>query len=169
VITGLINAARKTLVLQFLAYGTHERKGGAYTVIDDAIRAAARRGVKVRLIVADWTKGSQAEESVKDLSQEPNVAVSFTSIPEWTGGYISFARVEHCKYIVADEERFWLGTSNCEKGYFYGTRNMGITGTNATLARRLAAIFAKSWESPYREPVVDGTTYAPRFHGERTP
>jgi phosphatidylserine/phosphatidylglycerophosphate/cardiolipin synthase-like enzyme len=169
VILGIIEGARAKLVLQFLAYATHERKGGAYTVIDDAIRRAARRGVKVRMIVADWSKGGAAEASLKSLSKEPNVEVAFTCIPEWSGGYVPFSRVEHCKFIVADAERFWLGTSNCEKGYFYGTRNLGIVGIERRLARRLVSIFEKSWESPYKEPVVDGTVYVPRTHGERAP
>ncbi|MBK7256765.1 MAG: phospholipase [Ignavibacteriae bacterium] len=168
-ILGVIDGARSGLVLQFLAYGTHERKGGPYTVIDDAIRRAARRGVKVRMIVSDWMKGSASEADVKSLSKEPNVEVAFTCIPEWAGGYIPFARVEHCKFIVADTTGFWLGTSNCEKGYFYGSRNLGIVGANRTLAQRLAAIFEKSWQSPYKESVVDGTVYPPRVHGERAP
>lgn len=168
-ILGVIDGARSGLVLQFLAYGTHERRGGPYTVIDDAIRRAARRGVKVRMIVSDWMKGGPSEADLKSLSKEPNVEVAFTCIPEWAGGYIPFARVEHCKFIVADATGFWLGTSNCEKGYFYGSRNLGIVGANRTLAQRLAAVFETSWRSPYKESVVDGTVYPPRIHGERAP
>jgi phosphatidylserine/phosphatidylglycerophosphate/cardiolipin synthase-like enzyme len=168
-IVRLIDGAKRRLALQFLAYGTHERKGGAYTVIDGAIRRAAQRGVKVRMIVADWSKASAAEASLKELSEEPNVELMYSCIPAWYGGYVSFARVEHCKFIVADGERFWLGTSNCEKGYFYGSRNLGLICVNATLALRLEGIFGRSWGSPYTERIDTATTYVPRKHGEQAP
>jgi phosphatidylserine/phosphatidylglycerophosphate/cardiolipin synthase-like enzyme len=166
-IVDLIDGATKTLTLQFLSYSPLERRGGSYTVIDDAIRRAAARGAKVRMIVSDWEKGSPAVRSLKDLSKVPNLEVAFTSIPEWAGGYISFARVEHCKYIVADDSKFWLGTCNCEKSYFYSTRNLGVVCTSPTLAGRLSKIFLKSWDSPYKELVRADGEYKTREHGEK--
>jgi phosphatidylserine/phosphatidylglycerophosphate/cardiolipin synthase-like enzyme len=166
-IVDLINGAQKTVTLQFLSYSPLERRGGTYSVVDDAIRSAGKRGVKVRMIVSDWEKGSPALRLLKELSAIPNIEVAFTSIPEWSGGYISFARVEHCKFIVADGEKFWLGTSNCEKSYFYSTRNLGVVCTSRHLAGRLADIFQKSWASPYKELITEKGEYAPREHGER--
>jgi phosphatidylserine/phosphatidylglycerophosphate/cardiolipin synthase-like enzyme len=166
-IVDLIASARKTLTLQFLSYSPLERRGGTYTAIDNAIRNAARRGVKVRMIVSDWEKGSPAVRSLKELCAIPNIEVAFTSIPEWSEGYVSFARVEHCKFIVADAEKFWLGTSNCERSYFYATRNLGVTCTSARLAGMLARIFQKSWDSPYKQLIAEKGEYAPREHGER--
>jgi phosphatidylserine/phosphatidylglycerophosphate/cardiolipin synthase-like enzyme len=96
-IVNLIDGANKTLKLQFLTYSTLERRGEMYTVIDDAIWRAAKRGVKVKMIVSDWEKGSLAVKALKEMSAVPNIEVAFTVIPEWSGGYISFARVEHCK------------------------------------------------------------------------
>jgi phosphatidylserine/phosphatidylglycerophosphate/cardiolipin synthase-like enzyme len=166
-IVGVIDGSQRNLTLQFLSYSPYERRGGKYTVIDDAIRRAARRGVKVRMIVSDWEKGSPAVAALKELANMPNIEVAFTAIPEWSGGYISFARVEHCKYIVADESKFWLGTSNCEKSYFYNTRNMGIVCSSPTLSATLAKIFLKSWNSPYKELITQNGEYTPREHGER--
>ncbi len=166
-IVHLINAAKHTLTLQFLSYSTRVWKGGTYSVIDDAIRSAAKRGVKVRMIVSDWEKGSETKNGLKDLSALQNIEIAFTAIPEWSGGYISYARVEHLKYIVADDTTFWLGTANCEKSYFYSTRNLGIVGTSAALAGRLSKIFDKSWNSPYKELITPEGKYEPREHGER--
>jgi phosphatidylserine/phosphatidylglycerophosphate/cardiolipin synthase-like enzyme len=166
-IVQVINDARQTLTLQFLSYSPLERRGGTYEVIDNAIRNAARRGVNVRMIVSDWEKGSPAVRTLKELAAIPNIQVAFTSIPEWSGGYVSFARVEHCKYVVADGERFWLGTSNCEKSYFYSTRNLGITGRSISLALTLKRIFDKSWNSQYKELITQDGDYKPREHGER--
>jgi len=163
----LIDGARRSLSLQFLSYSPLERQGGRYAAIDDALRRAGKRGVQVRLIVADWEKGSPAVAALKELAALPNVEVAFTAIPEWSGGYIPFARVEHCKYVVADGEKFWLGTGNCEKSYFYAARNLGIVGTSPYLAGALARIFLKSWNSPYKERITPSGEYAPREHGER--
>lgn len=166
-ILNLIDGAKRTLMLQFLSYSTRVWGGGTYTVIDGAIRNAAARGVKVRMIVSDWEKGSASVSILRDLGALPNIEVAFTAIPEWSGGYISYARVEHCKYIVADDTAFWLGTANCEKSYFYTTRNLGITGTSPFLTGTLSKIFLKSWNSPYKELITQQGDYKPREHGEK--
>ncbi len=166
-ILDLINGAKQTLTLQFLSYSTRVWGGGTYTVIDEAIRSAAKRGVNVRMIISDWEKGSPSVNILKELSALPNIEVAFTAIPEWSGGYISYARVEHCKYIVADDTTFWLGTANCEKSYFYTTRNLGVVGKSPVLAGTLSRIFLKSWNSPYKEEITQNGDYKPREHGEK--
>ena len=166
-ILDLISDAKRTLTLQFLSYSTRVWGGGTYTTIDDAIRNAAKRGVKVQMIVSDWEKGSSSVNTLKELSALPNIEVAFTAIPEWSGGYISYARVEHCKYIVADDTTFWLGTANCEKSYFYTTRNLGVVGKSPFLAGTLSKIFLKSWNSPYKELITQQGEYKPREHGEK--
>jgi phosphatidylserine/phosphatidylglycerophosphate/cardiolipin synthase-like enzyme len=166
-IVQLINGAQHTLTLQFLSYSTFERGGGTYFAIDGAIRNAAQRGVKVRMIISDWEKGSPGVRALKELSSIHNIEVAFTSIPEWSGGYISFARVEHCKYVVADQTSFWLGSSNCEKSYYYSTRNLGVVCTSLSLAKTLARIFLKSWDSPYKELITQTGEYKTREHGEK--
>jgi len=166
-IVGVIHAAKRMLTLQFLTYTTRVWGGGSYNVIDNAIRDAAKRGVTVRMIVSDWGKGTPTVGVLKALAAVPNIEVAFTAIPEWSGGYIPFARVEHCKYVVADDTTFWLGTANCEKSYYYTTRNLGITGTSPFLAGTLSRIFMKSWESTYKERITEEGTYLPREHGER--
>jgi phosphatidylserine/phosphatidylglycerophosphate/cardiolipin synthase-like enzyme len=166
-IVDLIDGAQRSVTLQFLSYSVSDRSSGRYSVIDDALRRAAKRGAKVRMIVSDWDKGTMAVQALKDLSALPNIEVAFTAIPEWSGGYIPYARVEHCKYIVADEARFWLGTSNCAKDYFYSSRNLGIVGRSRSLAGTLSQVFEKSWTSPYQERITRTGEYAPREHGEK--
>ena len=166
-IVELVDGSQRSLSLQFLSYSPADRQGDRYAEIDDALRRAAKRGVKVRMIVSDWEKGSSAVAALKDLAEVPNIEVAFTAIPEWSGGYIPFARVEHCKYIVADGAKFWLGTSNCEKSYFYGSRNLGIVCTSPNLAGALSNIFLKSWNSPYKELITKSGEYPPREHGEK--
>jgi phosphatidylserine/phosphatidylglycerophosphate/cardiolipin synthase-like enzyme len=160
----LVAEATREVFLQFLSYGVRSRDGTRWTLLDDALRAAAARGVDVRLVVADWGKGTPAEEAVKELAGVPGIRVRYSVIPEWSGGYVSYARVEHCKYILADGTRFWLGTSNAEKSYFHTSRNLGIVARSAQLGGRLRDFFLRGWDSPYGEPLVPGRTYAPRKH-----
>ena len=166
-IVRLIDDAQEGVSLQFLTYDTRSRGGSDYTVLDNALRRAAARNVKVRLLVADWEKGTASETSLKELAKVPNVEVKFSDIPEWSGGYVSFARVEHCKFIIADSSAFWLGTANAEKSYFYATRNVGVVARNAKLAATMQRIFFKSWDGPYTERVEPGKTYTRREHGEK--
>lgn len=164
----LIDGAKTEVFLQFLGYGTIARDKSLYTTLDDALRRAAERGVTVRMIVADWEKGTPAEASLKELSQVKNIEVKFSVIPEWSGGYISFARVEHCKFIVADSHTFWLGTSNAEKSYFYNARNVGVVGKSTLFAERLRQVFMKGWNGPYTELIHADAVYEKREHGERS-
>ena len=163
-IVRLIDDAKTELCLQFLGYDTRGRDKSEYRILDDAIRRAAQRHVRVRLIVADWEKGTPGEKALKELSSVPNVEVRFSVIPAWSGGYVSFARVEHCKFIVADSSAFWLGTSNAEKSYFYNTRGVGVVVKNTKLAALLRRVFLKSWESEYAEPVKPDGKYTRRKH-----
>jgi len=163
-IVRLLDGAQREIALQFLSYSPRSRNGGSEDPLDGALRRAAARNVRVRLLVADWQKGSRAEAALKELAQVPNIEVCFSVIPEWSGGYISYARVEHCKYILVDREAFWLGTSNAARSYFHTSRNAGMTVRSAPLAGRLLKIFNKSWESPYAERIDPGASYEPRRH-----
>jgi phosphatidylserine/phosphatidylglycerophosphate/cardiolipin synthase-like enzyme len=166
-IVRLIDGAKMEVLLQFLTYTPLTYGKGTYTVLNDALFRAARRGVRVRLIVSDWEKNPRQVEQLKQLSNEPNVEVKFSSIPDLPSRYISFARVEHCKYVVVDSSSCWLGTSNAEKSYFYNTRNVGVVVWNSRIAGFLKRIFAKDWNGPYTELVRSEGEYSTREHGEK--
>jgi phospholipase D3/4 len=99
-------------------------------------------------------------------SESMNEGFRATSL-ELSGGYIPFARVEHCMVIVTDGGKFWLGTSNCEKSHFYATRGLGVLCTSTRLAESLSGIFQKSWDRPYKELTTEKGEFALREHGER--
>ncbi|MHB1050299.1 MAG: phospholipase D-like domain-containing protein [Bacteroidota bacterium] len=166
-IMSTIARVQNELRLQFLSYTSYSRNGDYYPAIDSSIRAAARRGVHVKLMVADWGKGRRSEKYLKELSALPNIEVRYACVPEWSGGYISYARVEHCKIITADDQTFWLGTSNAEKNYFHGSRNLGIVISNKKLTRQVNAKFDRSWESPASERITVQSSFLPREYGER--
>ncbi|MES2642271.1 MAG: phospholipase D-like domain-containing protein [Myxococcota bacterium] len=159
---GAIEGARTRIRLQALSY---ERVGYdkiEWKALDDALRAAANRGVKVELIVADWSKSGDKLASVKALMGVPGVTVKFAAIPEASTGFVSFARVVHSKYVTVDGQWSWIGTSNLSRDYFYGSRNVGIVARGAPLATQLDGYFDTLWTSAYVE-VVDParTDYSP--------
>jgi phosphatidylserine/phosphatidylglycerophosphate/cardiolipin synthase-like enzyme len=180
VLVGRLNAARHEIVAQFLSYGVggaprapaaggSAGSGNADSTLQKTLLAAAARGVKVKLIVSDWEIGGRGEPDLRALASTPGIEVRISQVPDWSGGYIPFARVEHCKYMVADSSWLWLGTSNWEPSYFTATRNLGITVHHGPLARRARGIFETSWNAPSATVFNAGVTLAKRVHAETPP
>jgi phosphatidylserine/phosphatidylglycerophosphate/cardiolipin synthase-like enzyme len=168
VLVGRLNAAQHEIVAQFLSYGVGGR-GSADSTLHKALLAAAARGVHVKLIVSDWEIGGRGEPDLRALATTPGIEVRISQVPDWSRGYIPFARVEHCKYMVADSSWLWLGTSNWEPSYFLATRNLAITVHHAPLARRARGIFETSWNAPSAVALTAGVTLAKRVHAETPP
>ena len=165
-IVAMIDNAKSEVMCQFLTYSPVARGKSFYHVLDNALRRAAVRGLKVKMIVADWSKSHPTVDFLKSLSLVPNIQIKFNSIPEWSGGYIPFARVEHCKFLIIDSSACWIGTSNWEKSYFYTSRNLGIAVKNQIITKTLRGIFYKSWDGSYTELIKPEVEYIPRKHGE---
>lgn len=166
-IVGLIGSATSDVMCQFLTYSTSTYGHGTYATLDSALRSAASRGVKVRMIVSDWSIGKPIGDELKSLAGVPNIEVKYSAIPDWSGGYISFARVEHCKYLVIDSSRSWIGTANWEKSYFYNTRNVGVVVEDEPISSRLRRIFLMDWDGPYTHSILPSGEYTGRIHGEK--
>ena len=168
VLVARLNAARHEIVAQALSYGVGGR-GNADSTLHQALIAAAGRGVKVKLIFSDWEIGGRGEADLRALAATPGIEVKVSQVPEWSHGYIPFARVEHCKYMVADSTWLWLGTSNWEPSYFLATRNLAITVHHSKLARTARGIFEASWNAPTAAALTPGATLAKRVHSETPP
>ncbi len=164
----LIDGARGEVVAAMLSYSIRSRSGVDST-LHAALRRAAVRGVRVRLIVSDWQADSPSLGDLKSLARTPGIEVVMSRVPEWSGGYIPFARVEHCKFLVADTLQTWIGTSNWGPDYFHESRNVGVTIENRTIARQARATFETSWTFPNSVRLHPDSTYAPRVHGEEPP
>jgi phosphatidylserine/phosphatidylglycerophosphate/cardiolipin synthase-like enzyme len=164
----MLDSARREIVVQLLTYAVGER-GRRDDAIDAALRRAAARGVAVKLVVSDWEADGPRIADLQSLSQVPNVEARLSTVPEWSGGYIPFARVEHCKYAVVDSTWTWVGTSNWEPGYFHASRNIAVTMKNRNLALEARRIFEASWTAAAGRPVRAGETYAPKTHGMTPP
>lgn len=165
-IVKLIDEATSQVCLQLLTYNPVTYEGEYHYQLENALRRAAARGVKVKMILADWCKRRYIIPYLKSLSVLPNFEVKLSTIPEWSGGFVPYARVEHCKYLVVDTGKCWIGSSNWEKGYFYESRNVGVIIESRSVSETLRRIFFTSWDGPYCYPVKPEEDYAPPRIGE---
>jgi phosphatidylserine/phosphatidylglycerophosphate/cardiolipin synthase-like enzyme len=92
--------------------------------------------------------------------------VKLSTIPEWSGGFIPYARVDHSKFLVVDDRWSWIGTSNWEKSYFHNARNVGLVVENKSINKILKKIYLKNWNSSYSYLLKPEIEYTPPKIGE---
>jgi phosphatidylserine/phosphatidylglycerophosphate/cardiolipin synthase-like enzyme len=159
-IAALIDGAEEEVLVQLLSYSSLERDC-YYDVLENAMRGAAARGAKVKMLVSDWATRRPGIDCLKSLQTFPGVEVKLSTIPEWSGGFVPYARVEHCKYMVVDSRVFWIGSSNWKKSYFHECRNVGLVVKSKAMSEMLRDVFYKSWDSEYADLVQPGKSYVP--------
>jgi len=159
-IVELLDGARATITVEALGYRA-DGDGARWDELEGPLVRAAARGVHVELLLADWAKRPRTITGLQKLARTPNLAIRLTTIPEWSGGFIPFARVTHAKALVVDGKRGWLGTSNWEKEYFYASRNVGVIVDDPAIVAKMAGFFATLWQSSYAVPVDPDASYAP--------
>jgi phosphatidylserine/phosphatidylglycerophosphate/cardiolipin synthase-like enzyme len=165
-LVALIDGAKRSVRVQLLTYKAKARDGSPFPELDEALKRAAARGVKVELLLADWSMRKGSIEGLQAMHAPPGLTVKLVTIPQSSGGFIPFARVVHAKYMVVDGERAWLGTSNWERDYFTKCRNVGVIVEGESFARQLERFFADTWTSPYAAQVDPKATYtAPNIDG----
>jgi phosphatidylserine/phosphatidylglycerophosphate/cardiolipin synthase-like enzyme len=157
-IIDLIASARTHVRIQLLTF-----KSGDWLELSTPLETAAARGVRVELAVSNWSTRPAQLESLHRLASA-GVAIRIVTIPQWSGGFIPYARVTHAKLLVVDGSRAWLGTSNWERDYFYGSRNVGLVIGEPGLAARILSFSESVWTSPYASPFDPAVSYpAPRL------
>ncbi|MYM21772.1 DUF1669 domain-containing protein [Duganella sp. FT135W] len=151
----LLAEAKSEVRIQLLDYAplSYGPKGTRpyYAVIDNAVRAAAARGVKIKLMVSNWNLESAPLPYLKSLAVLPNVEVRVVTLPVASSGFIPFARVIHSKTMVIDNRVAWVGTSNWSGGYMDLSRNLEVVLRNEKMAQRLAALQEQTWSSSYAQ------------------
>jgi phosphatidylserine/phosphatidylglycerophosphate/cardiolipin synthase-like enzyme len=151
----LLADAKSEVRIQLLDYAplSYGPKGTRpyYAVIDNAVRAAANRGVKIKLMVSNWNLEQPALAYLKSLAMLPNVEIRVVTLPVASSGFIPFARVIHSKTMVIDNQIAWVGTSNWAGGYMDLSRNMEVVMRNEKMAQRLAAMQEQTWTSQYAQ------------------
>ena len=158
----LIGQAKQNVRVQLLTYSPISGSDHYWPVLDNALRAAAVRGVKVRLLVSDWVLGGRALPHLKALTLIPNLEVKIVTIPEAKEGHIPYSRTVHSKYLVVDETQLALGTSNWEESYFTESRNIELIFRDSPLAAQAARIHDRLWTSAYAFPLDPMKVYEKR-------
>lgn len=167
----LLAAAKQQVRVQVmdyapLSYGP-ERSRPYYAVIDNALRSAAARGVKIELMVANWNTKKPDIAWLKSLSVVPNVQIKIVTIPPASSGFIPFARVIHSKIMTIDGETAWIGTSNWTGGYLDNSRNLELVLHNPLMSQRVDKLYSQLWNSVYAEPLkLDYDYPTPKPGGE---
>lgn len=158
----VIKGAKSHLFIQFYSYSTKGKtKKSPYLKIENELRKAAARGVEVKIIFSDWAIKKDAIDAIKGLMQIKGIEVKLSSIPEYSKGFIPYARVQHCKFFIADDDMSWISTSNWERDYFYDSRNAAMIIENEKVNGKLEEIFMRVWNSKYVEFVDTAKDYKP--------
>lgn len=163
----LIESARHTLRIQVMTLTALIYYGpkGYWKEVDNALRDVASRGVKVKIIVANWGLRYSMQNYLKSLAVLPNITVKFSTVPEAPRGFIPYARVEHCKYAVADNDRAYIGTGNWGWSYFNNTVDASVYFSGKGPVSTLVKIFDRDWNGPYVTTLKPGVHYkAPKNH-----
>lgn len=151
----LIAQAKKNIEIQVMQYAPLQYSDTGsrlfYGTIDNSLRAAAARGVKVKLLVSNWNLKQPDLSWLKSLALVPNIEIKVVTIPKSKDGFIPFARVVHSKYMVIDQKTAWVGTSNWQGGYFDHSRNLEMVLNDGKLAQRLEQLHQQLWDSQYAE------------------
>ncbi len=147
----MINSAKETVSIQLLNYSTFVHGSTEnFDVISLALKKAAKRGVKVRLLVSNWNLRKPAVESIKELAKVKNIEVRYAVIPlSKKDGFIPYSRVIHSKLLIIDGRKGWIGTSNFGYDYFYLSRNVEVVLKIKPLIGVLSEVFNALWESEY--------------------
>lgn len=159
-IVALIDSAETSVQVQLLNYKAVDRDKTYFAALESALRGAAARGVSVKLLMSHWSQGRGTIQGLQSLQIIPGIDVKLMTIPEWSGGFIPYARVIHSKYMVVDGVSAWLGTSNWQGDYFFKSRNAGLIAHGAAFAGRLQRYFENGWESEYAATVDVCKEYA---------
>ena len=143
----LLDSAESSVEVALLTYSPLDHAGkNFYPALDNALRRADVRGVKVRLLLSHWVEGKKGEDHLRSLDALDNVEIRACRIPQAKEGEIPFARVHHSKYLVCDAQRAWLGTSNWQEDYFHSSRNYGLLFLDGPIPARLHNLFEFDWQ-----------------------
>jgi phosphatidylserine/phosphatidylglycerophosphate/cardiolipin synthase-like enzyme len=158
----LIDGARRRITVQLLSYSLEiEGSSEKFTSIDQALRRAARRGVRVQMLVSNWNLRVPQVKSLQELARVPNIEIQFAAIPPNRGGFIPYARVIHSKVMRVDDAVSWVGTSNWGHEYFFRSRNIEVVLRLPAVARVLDEIFLSLWNGPYAQRLDPEKEYTP--------
>ena len=114
------NTYLRMSVMEYSPFFLYVKPTTIWPLLDNEIRLAALRGVKVSFILASWAHTAMdTVPYLQSLAVLPNVEVRLFIVPKWqtpNGTEIPYTRVDHSKYIIS-ESRYYITTSNWTPDY----------------------------------------------------
>lgn len=157
----LIDAAQKTLDIQYYAIHADETTDRMF----DALRAAAARGVRIRILLDDFnTVGKNAQ--VLKLAFEKNIELRlFNPLPGGRGSLFfrilgslkdvdRIQRRMHNKIFVADNAVAITGGRNLGETYFGQGESTNFIDADVLAAGRIARELSKSFDQYWNNPLA---------------
>lgn len=172
----LINAAQDSV--SFVTY--QFREGESTTRLAAALKGAAERGVKVRIIVDGFNDvlRMEGETFFKAVAAVPGIEMKIYNRPSLLAPWTCNARL-HDKYFIVDDLAYIIGGRNTHDGFFlendnglrnydrealvYNTAHVDVSpypagGEDAASIYGLISYFDEMWESGEVEPFRVGLT-----------
>ena len=158
----IIENSKDSLLIQIYSYSSKAKnETNYYDKIDNALRSAAAKGLKIKMLIPDWAIRESSVKFIKDLSIVENINLKIITIPQFSEGFIPYARVDHSKYFTSDNNISCISTSNWEWGYFYTSRNATLIIDNENITSELSKVFNNIWYGPYVEEIDIDKNYPP--------
>jgi phosphatidylserine/phosphatidylglycerophosphate/cardiolipin synthase-like enzyme len=133
----MINGAKETIDLE--EFYVTSQPGEALAPILDAIRAAAGRGVHVRLIVDSGF--------YKTYPTDPNSLAQVDNIEVKTIDFSSLGGIQHSKFFVVDGDEFYAGSANFDWLALEHIHEIGLHINDASMAQGLESVFNMDWNN----------------------
>ena len=157
-IQGLMNHAKKTISISVMDYfptSLYFDTNFYWPEIDDAMRVAAfNSSVEVRLLVSKWNHTySDMYQWLYSLNSVHHIEVRLMELPDQPDVKpVPYTRVNHCKYMVTDEEVL-ITTSNWSADYFLSTTGSSLVSNDVGMVEQVQAVFDRDWNSEYSKPL----------------
>ncbi|AVZ83974.1 phospholipase [Edwardsiella ictaluri] len=132
----MIQQARHTLDIG--TFYIANQSGEAMEPILNAIRDAARRGVRVRILTDDMALSGSSDPR-QLFADTPQIVIRKISYRRICGG------VMHAKYMIVDAENIALNSANWSWISLSQIHNIGVRIRNRSLAMTLLSVFDLDW------------------------
>ena len=157
-LVSIIEAANKTVDVQAMDYVPaliYQDPKVYWGKLDDALRAAAFRGVKVRLMVQQTTED---EDLFKSLATVNNVEVYFMAMPNITDANDTngwdHTRLTHSKFVKADGQSCAITTSNWTGDFFENTAGLTLVAwDDSAICNDLKSVMDRDTSSGFATPL----------------
>ena len=159
----MISGARHTL--DIAEFYLASEKGEALEPVVEAVLAAGRRGVKVR-ILSDAAMAATYPETLARFQGRPNILTRLFDWKKFTGGIL------HAKYFVVDGREAFVGSQNFDWRALAHIQETGLRIRVPLFARGPAAHLRRRLEIQRRRSAGlsrSGAAAAPGFSGRRPP